>query len=117
MRLSCCTNEHLLDQVLYAAKRATANGPLGDQAKPAFHLVQPRGVGGSVVDVVARSLRRPSWPLGVLVGGIVIDDKVNLESFRDGPVQPPQEGEELLVAVMGLAFGEDRTGGDIQSCR
>jgi len=53
----------------------------------------------------------------VLVGGIVIDDKVNLESFRDGPVQPPQEGEELLVAVMGLAFGEDRTGGDIQSCR
>jgi len=31
----------LFDQILDAAERAAANDPLGDQAKPALHLIQP----------------------------------------------------------------------------
>jgi hypothetical protein len=32
-----------------AAKGAVADSTLGDQSEPPFHLVQPRGIGGGVV--------------------------------------------------------------------
>ena len=43
----------LFDQLLDAAKRAAANGPLGDQAKPTFHLTQYIGHGPDVADCSA----------------------------------------------------------------
>ena len=39
-----------------SAKRAASNGALGDQTKPAFHLIQPRGVGRGVVDMIVGCL-------------------------------------------------------------
>jgi hypothetical protein len=65
--------------------------------------------------VVAGMVRQPGPHFGVLVRGIVIHDEVDLEFFWDSGVQPAQEREKLLVAVAGLAFGEDSAGGDIES--
>lgn len=39
-----------------------------------FHLVEPRGIGGGVVHVIAGSLCQPSTHLGVFLGDVVIDD-------------------------------------------
>ena len=57
-----------------AGEGTTANGALGDETEPAFHLVKPRGIGRGVVHVITGPLRQPSAHLGVFVGGVVIDD-------------------------------------------
>jgi len=47
-----------------------------------FHLVEPRGIGGGVVHVIAGLLRQPSTHLGVFVGDVVIDDEVKVQNRR-----------------------------------
>ena len=37
--------------------------------QPALHLIEPAGVDGSVVELVARQARQPGLNLGKLVGG------------------------------------------------
>ncbi len=64
--------------------------------------------------VEAGSLRQPGLDLGVLVGAVVVDDQVQIHIFGHLLVDPPQEAQELLLPVPGLAFGDQRTGGDIQ---
>ena len=46
-----------LDEIVDASERAPANGALGDESKPAFHLIDPGGIGGCVVHVIAEPLR------------------------------------------------------------
>ena len=41
-------------EVGHGVKGATADGALSNQAEPTFYLVEPRGVGRSVVDMKAR---------------------------------------------------------------
>ena len=77
----------LLDEVMHAGEGAPANGALGDETEPAFHLVEPRGVGGGVVHVIAGPLRQPGAHLGMFVGGVVIDDQVKVEFRRHRLVQ------------------------------
>ncbi len=47
---------------------------LGEQGEPAFHLVEPRGVSGSKVEMVARSFGQPACDERSLMGGVVIHD-------------------------------------------
>ena len=35
-----------LHQIVDPGERTTANGALGDDAKPTFHLIEPRRIGG-----------------------------------------------------------------------
>ena len=56
---------------------------MGDDAEPAFDLVEPRGVGGCVVDGVSRAPCEPGFDLGVLVSGVVVGDEVDIERFGD----------------------------------
>jgi len=52
-------------------------------------------------------MRQPGPHFGMLVGGIVVHDEVNVEFFRNTGIQSAEEGEKLLVPVARLAFGED----------
>jgi hypothetical protein len=45
-----------LHQIVDAGEQTTANGALGDDAKPTFHLIKSRGIGRRVVHLVARPL-------------------------------------------------------------
>jgi hypothetical protein len=51
----------------------------------------------------------------MFVGGVVIDDEVNIELCGDAGIQITQEGKELLVSMARLAFGEDGAGGNVKS--
>jgi hypothetical protein len=57
-----------LHQLADAAERPAPNCLLGDEAEPALHLIEPTGVSGRVVDVVARPACQPGLNLGMLVG-------------------------------------------------
>jgi len=67
------------------------------------------------VDVEAGTVCQPGAHLGMFVGGVVIDDEVNIELCGDAGIQITQEGKELLVSMARLAFGEDGAGGNVKS--
>jgi hypothetical protein len=60
---------------------------------------------------------QPGAHFGVLVGAVVVDDQVHLEFGRDLLVNPPQETQNPLLPVPGLAFGDHRTCGHIQGSK
>ena len=103
-----------LHQIMDAGERTTANSTLGDDAKPTFHLIEPRGIGGRVGHLVARPLCQPSADLRMFVGGIVIDDEMDLVGSRNVVIEMTQEGEKFLMAVARLTRGEHFAIGDVQ---
>lgn len=98
------------DQIFDRAKRAAANGLVGNQAEEAFYLVQPGTVGWGEMDVPARSGRKPGLHLGVFVSALIVDDQMDVQVRRDRTVDPPQKGQEFLMAVPRLALGDDGAG-------
>ena len=104
----------LVDQFLDASKRASADGPLGDQGKPAFDLIQPGRVGRGVMNLVARPLGQPGTHFGMFVRRVIVDDQVDVQLRRDAIVEVAQKGKKFLVSMSWFAFGEDGAGGDIQ---
>lgn len=102
------------DQLLDAGERAATDGLLGDDAKPALDLVDPRGVGRGVVHMEARSPREPGLDLGMFVRGVVVDDEMDVELGWHFLVDVPQEAEELLMPMTGFALRENVAVGDIK---
>ncbi len=49
---------------------------------------------------------QPRLDLGMLVGGVVVDDQVNIEVRCDLPVDPVEEAVELLVPVLLHALAD-----------
>jgi hypothetical protein len=81
---------------------------LSDEREETFDLVGPRGIGGCEVNVPTRTSRKLSSDLGVLVGGAVVDDEMDVELGRPVGLDVAQEGEELLVPMARFALGGDR---------
>ena len=96
-----------LHQFADTAKRAASYCLLGDQSEPALHLVEPTGVGGSVVDVVTRPAREPSLNLRMFMGAVVIRDQMDIESGRDATVEVIEKSEKFLVAMAWFAHRND----------
>jgi hypothetical protein len=57
----------------------------------------------------------------MLVGGVVVDDEMDVELGRHVGLDVTQEGEELLMTMAGFALGNDRAvehveGGEQRGC-
>jgi hypothetical protein len=50
-------------------------------------------------------VQQPFVDLGRLVGGVVVQDQVQVQVLRDGGVDELEEAEELLVAVPPVRLG------------
>ena len=57
---------------------------------------------------------QPSLDLGMLMRGVVVDDKMKIEVTGDVGLNVAQELEELLVTMTRLALGHHGAGGDVQ---
>jgi hypothetical protein len=90
---------------------------VGNQCEPALDLIQPRTVGGREVQMKARAARQPCLHSSMLVGAVVVADQVHIEVLRDIGLDVAQEGQELLVAMLGLALREHGAIGDVQGCK
>src|SRR5208283_281035 len=95
-------------------ENATPETILSEVAKEAFHHVQPRRAGGREVQMKARVPRQPALHFGVLMGGVVIADQVELSVGRDGLVDQAEKLEPFLMAMPLLAQPKDFTVGRIQ---
>ena len=71
---------NLVYQLGNASKGAPADGTLSDDIEPDFNLIEPGGVRGCVVNVVAGVDREPALDFGMLVCGVVVDDQVDVKS-------------------------------------
>ena len=71
-------------------------GKLGEKA---LDGVQPGARGGGEMEGPARMTAEPGADLGVLVGGVVVDNGVDDLAGRDGTVDGIEEADELLMPV------------------
>lgn len=92
--------DNLGGKLLDAPERASANGLLGNDVEPDLHLVQPGGIGRRQTDVEMGMQGQPALHPGMLVGGIVADDQMNLKVSRDVRFDMFQKVEILLVAML-----------------
>src|SRR5674536_395989 len=66
------------------------------------------------MQVEARVFGEPGGHVGVLVGGVVVQDQMHGQAGGDLPVDAPEELEELLVPMVGQALADDDTGEHVQ---
>ena len=102
------------DQVFDAPEAPSANRLLCDESEPTFDLIEPGGVGGSVVDVEAGPLCQPESYVGMLVGGVVVDDQMDLKACRHSLIDALEERKKLLMTMTRLALRQDSSGGDVE---
>jgi len=102
------------NQLFDAGERAAADRLLGNDAEPAFDLVEPGSISGGVVDVVSRPLCQPGFHFGMFVCGVIIDNEMHIEILGYAGIDVSQEGEELLMSVASFALGDHFTVGDIE---
>lgn len=102
-------------QFLDVGERAAADGLLRDQPEPALNLMDSGGVGGGVVHVVAGPASQPGVDPGMLVGGVVVDNEMDVERRGHVGVDAAQEGEELLVPMALFALREYVAGAHVES--
>ncbi len=92
------------DQVFDASETTSVNRLLGNESEPTLLLIEPGRIGGSVVDLEAGPLCRPESYLGMLVGGVVIDDQVHVKTFRYGLIDALEELKKFLMTMTCLAL-------------
>ena len=68
----------------------------------------------AVTHVVSGTARQPGFDLGMLVGGVVVDDEMDVQGFGHVGVDVAQEGEDFLVPMASFALREHFAGGHVQ---
>ena len=56
------------------------------------------------MDLKAGPLRQPESYLGMLVGGVVVDDQMDIEAFRYGLTSALEEPKSFLMTMACLAL-------------
>ena len=69
-----------LDALSYLAERVPPNRLARDDVEPNLHLVEPRSIGGGVVKVKSGAPRQPLFDLGMLVGGVMVNHEMHVET-------------------------------------
>src|SRR5262245_42732796 len=88
------------------AEGATLEPSGRELAEEALSSVGPRGRGRREVEVDARMAGEPALHGRRLVGGIVIENQVEIELGRGRLVDPAQETDELDSAVLEHALAD-----------
>jgi len=103
-----------LNQLAHRTERAAADGAAGDQRKEALDQVQPGAVRRHEMQMPAWTCGQPGLDLRMLVGGVVVDDQVNVEIGGHRRFDCAQEAEKLLMTVAWLALRQHLPGQHVQ---
>ena len=72
----------------------------GEHGKPALDQIEPGAAGGSEVQMKERVPCQPALHFGVLMGGVVIADQVQLPVGRNGLVDETEKPKPFLMAML-----------------
>jgi hypothetical protein len=86
-------------KVLDRSEHAAFEAPVCKLGEESFDCVEPGGRGWGEVEGPAGVLREPLTHLRVLVGGVVVDDRVDCLSPGSLGVDVIEEADELLMPV------------------
>src|ERR1039457_5008693 len=94
-------------QFVDAFEDAAADALSGDLGKEPLDHVEPRAGSGREVQMKARMPFEPALYRGGLVGGIIVDDEMQVEMGQRAFVDGLEEAEELAMPVARHAFAHD----------
>src|ERR1700757_5465489 len=92
---------------LCAAVHATAQLLLREQREPALYQVHPGGADRGEVQVNARALGQPAPNPGRLVGGVVVQDQMDVQVRRNGRLDGVEEFAELDGPMPPVTLPDD----------
>ena len=95
-------------QVDERAEDAALQPPAGQRREKAFDGIGPRARSRGEVKGPTRMAAEPGAHLGMLVDGIIVEDRVNELSRWHRGLDPVQEAEEFLMAMARHALPDDR---------
>ncbi len=90
-----------------ASKHASTNPFVGEIAKEALHHIQPGCGSRSEVNVDSLVTLEPAFHSRMLVGGIVVDDQMELFVLGGLAFDQTQESQPLFVGMSGHASAHD----------
>jgi len=117
LRLGVVLQQVVVDrafEIVDAGVAATSNALCRDLGEEALHEVHPGRAGGREMQLETGMLFQPGLHLGRLVGGVVVEDQVDVAGFFHGPVDAAQETQELLGTVTRHAFPDYEARLDVQ---
>jgi len=89
------------------AEHAALEAPFGQLGEEALDRVEPGCRCRREVEDEARVPIQPTADLGVLVGGVVVEDEVDYLARRNGRLDGVEETDELLMPMALHAFADD----------
>jgi len=95
------------DEIGDAFEGSAADAFSCDFSKPTLDEVKPRGTRWDKVQMETRVFLYPAFDAGMLMGGVIVDDEMQVEPRRGLMVYLAQEFEELLVAVATETSSDD----------
>ena len=104
----------LVDELADRGERAAPDRFLGNDVEPDLDLIDPGGVGGGEVDVIAGPSSEPALDFDVFMGAVIVDDEVDIEVPGHVGVDVLQEAQKLLMTMPRLALGEHLAGGHVE---
>src|SRR6056297_1512702 len=117
LRLGVVLQQVVVDrafEIVDAGVAAAADALCRDLGEEAFDEVQPGRACGREMQFEAWVFLQPRPHLGRLVGGVVVENQMDVARFLHGPVDPAEEGQELSGAVAGHAVADDQARFDVQ---
>ena len=115
--LSVCLGDEAVDgdlEINDGSEDAALEASARELGEEAFDRIEPGRRGRGEVERPARMLRQPLAHLGMLVGGIVVDDGVDHFSHRNLRLDRVEEADELLVAMALHVAADDGAVEDVE---
>ena len=110
LRVFVVLDEELVDgllQLFDGLEHAASEAPFGEFGKESLDGVEPGGGCRRKVEGPPRVRRQPFAHLGVFMGGVVIDDGVDMLAGRHGRLDRVEEADIFLVAMLFHATAND----------
>ena len=104
-----------LDELSDAGDGEAFELPSREFTEEALNEIQPRGGGRGEVELHSRVFLEPYPNSRMLVRGVVVENDVDVELGRDGPLDLTEESQEFLMPMARHAFVEDLASGHVQS--
>ncbi len=98
-----------VNEFRHAGEHTAFDCILAQVAEEAFDHVQPRGTGRSEVHMESRVALEPGSDLWMLMGGMVVDDQMQIEPGRGFAFDLAQELQPLLMTMSWQALADDGT--------
>ena len=92
---------NLSGEIFDAVKSTPANGLLGNEVEPDFHLVEPGSIGGGEMEMIAGSGRDPASHFGVLMRAVIVHDEMDVQMDWNTGLDLLEKLEKLLMTMTG----------------